>query len=248
MGRKKNGNPAGRSNSFKGTKLSFLESYKDEFLESYRSDAGPFYSKIARLFILKYGFDLPINDDAPGDEPPEDNPSNVITAPGLSETEVARRSQVYKDLRMVRRSSYSWFRTVYLPNVSLQKLGQWYRHRYAAKKSDKSVVSEFLESLSQIAPCPRRRNPIHLYSLLYYKDKMQSDFQEIWKNAQATVPGTERLNVYRLFITERWNSEPQSLRDEITARANKEYEDAVELYKGSKKKGNIPQTPEAYAR
>lgn len=109
MGRKKNGNPTGRSNSFKGTKLIFLESYKDEFLEAYKSDAGPFYSKIAGLFILKYGFDVPINDNIPGDNPPKDDPSNTINAPGLDDAEIGRRSQIYKDLRMVRSSTYFGF-------------------------------------------------------------------------------------------------------------------------------------------
>lgn len=76
---------------------------------------------------------------------------------------------------------------------------------------------------------------------------MQGDFQEIWKNAQTSMPGTEHLNVYRLFIKERWDSEPQSLRDEITARAEKEYEDAMKAYKSSKK-AIVQPTPEAYAR
>jgi hypothetical protein len=69
--------PQGRQNAFSGVKLAFLESYKDQFLES--TDCGGFYTMVAKKFLERFGYTLPIEEnptiddesvDATGDNDP----------------------------------------------------------------------------------------------------------------------------------------------------------------------------------
>lgn len=64
----------GRKSWIFGTKLVFFESRKDEWLSAAQKEkAGAFYTKVARLYLLKYG-DLPEKDDLEDDiEDPEDD-------------------------------------------------------------------------------------------------------------------------------------------------------------------------------
>lgn len=101
MGRKKSGKPAGRSSSFQGTKSVFLESFKDEFLKAQKTDPSAFYTRITHIFLKKYGFDLPFDQDVAGGIIPEDDEGNIVSAPGLPDVEVERRRQILKDLRPV---------------------------------------------------------------------------------------------------------------------------------------------------
>jgi len=68
--------PQGRKNVFSGTKLEFLESYKDQFLDS-TDDRSGFYTWVAKGFIKQFGYILAIEDnsepcDNDGDHTPED--------------------------------------------------------------------------------------------------------------------------------------------------------------------------------
>lgn len=64
----------GRKSWIYGTKLKFFESRKDEWLSAaQKSKAGAFYTKVARLYRLKYG-DLAEDDDLEEDtDDPEDD-------------------------------------------------------------------------------------------------------------------------------------------------------------------------------
>jgi hypothetical protein len=68
----------GRQNAFSGTKLDFLDSYKDKFLSS--TDHGGFYTMVAKEFIEHFGYNLAIeenpgpNDDADKHIPKEIDP------------------------------------------------------------------------------------------------------------------------------------------------------------------------------
>lgn len=98
MGRKKSGKPRGRSTWVKGSKLTFLESFKDEFLSS--SDISAFYNKVTNNWLLRYGYDLPL-EAAPHED--EELPPDGIDLLPLDEQmeERERRNGLHKTLRLV---------------------------------------------------------------------------------------------------------------------------------------------------
>ncbi|KAG6806931.1 hypothetical protein H0H92_009534, partial [Tricholoma furcatifolium] len=58
----------GRTTWVKGSKLEFYESRRDEYLRNAAAGkvaSGRFYAKMARLTLLRWGWDLPAEDDGP---------------------------------------------------------------------------------------------------------------------------------------------------------------------------------------
>lgn len=215
-------------------------------MEAQKADPSAFYTRITHIFIKKYGFDLPFDQDVEGGAIPEDNEGNIVDAPEISEEEVERRRQIVKDLRPVSILLFLGFTLEFLPFS--QKLAQWFRHKYTAKKSDKSAIADFLKSLSDVPARPRRQNPINLYSSLYYKGgPMQFEFQEIWNDAKATVPNSERLSMCRDFITRKWNEESEEFRANIAAQAEASYQEALSAFK-SHGKAHHESSAEEYHR
>lgn len=238
MARAKKGTPAGRSSSIKGTKSIFFENFKDEFIEAQKADPGLFYDRVTSLYLLRYGFDLPFNEDVSGTEIPDENIANRIDAPGLPDVEIERRKAFRKDVRVVR-EIYLLFKTDrHRPLV--QKIAQWFRHKYTFKKTTKSAVFDFLKSLADAPMRPRKQNPVNLYSSLYYKGgPLQAKFQDHWNEAKDTVPASERLAMCKEFVRKAWWDESEEFRAEINAQATKNYEDAMVEYK--KKSGRSRQ-------
>ena len=87
---------------FSGVKLTFLESYKDQFLES--TDHGAFYTMVAKLFLERFGYTLSIEEDPPaGDEgvdaTGESDPA--LQTPEEQERDNELRNKIYRELREV---------------------------------------------------------------------------------------------------------------------------------------------------
>lgn len=100
--RSDNSRPQGRQNAFGGIKLAFLESYKDQFLDS--TDRGAFYTMVAKTFLEKFGYSLPMeenptvedeNVDAAGESDP------ALQTPEEQERDNEQRNKIYRELRDV---------------------------------------------------------------------------------------------------------------------------------------------------
>jgi hypothetical protein len=69
---------------------------------SENNDTGTFYTKIARLFVAKYGYYLKDNEDLAVDtEDPPDSVANVVVNERLSDEESEFRAKYHKNLRDV---------------------------------------------------------------------------------------------------------------------------------------------------
>lgn len=90
-----------------GTKQKFFECRKEEWLrEAEENRAGPFYTKMAKLFLLKYGYRLADNEDLAQDVPdPSDEAANTVVHKVLERGEAEFRDQYQKNLRNVRARS-----------------------------------------------------------------------------------------------------------------------------------------------
>jgi hypothetical protein len=95
----------GRNSDVKGTKLTFLEDCREEFLEAQEksSDAArKFYTKTARLWFLKYGYELDFGEDNKDcDEPDEHLANEMLDWTGLTEEEARHRKDIYDKTRTV---------------------------------------------------------------------------------------------------------------------------------------------------
>jgi hypothetical protein len=64
MGHKKNGKPPGRTSSFTDEKLAWLVTWENDFRTRPR---GNFYDDVTKQFLTRYGYDLPFEDNVPGE-------------------------------------------------------------------------------------------------------------------------------------------------------------------------------------
>jgi hypothetical protein len=101
---KRSDNPRsqGRQNAFHGEKLSFLESYKDQFLHS--TDRGAFYTMVAKNFLEKFGYTVvaeenPTSDNENVDATGENDPA--LQTPEEQERDIEHRNRIYRELREV---------------------------------------------------------------------------------------------------------------------------------------------------
>ena len=92
--KKDNTRPQGRQNAFCGMKLEFLELLKDDFIDSH--DRSAFYTRIAKEFIQRFGYNMDDNDKEAGLT--EIDPT---LSPEEQEQESERRAKFYKNLREV---------------------------------------------------------------------------------------------------------------------------------------------------
>jgi hypothetical protein len=104
-GAKKGTGKLGRNSDVKGSKLAFLKSRREEFVEGQEVGldmAGKFYTKITRLWLLKYGYDLEFSKDKEDcDEPDEQLASKRLDWSDLPEEETSHRKGIYDKTREV---------------------------------------------------------------------------------------------------------------------------------------------------
>jgi hypothetical protein len=86
-----------------GTKLTFFEKRKDQWLQaSENKTAGDFYTKVARLYAAKYGWDLDGDEDFEYDvEDPLDWVANKVVNERLTVEETKRWQKCHDTLRDV---------------------------------------------------------------------------------------------------------------------------------------------------
>ncbi|KAF9491980.1 hypothetical protein BDN71DRAFT_1433587 [Pleurotus eryngii] len=102
----------------KGSKLTFLESFKDEYLAT--ADPGGVYTKVTALYLEKYGYNLP-HDAVPLETLPA-----IPSIDDLPFTEQLAEQECHKDIK-----------------AQMQlRIGNWLRHRYKHKQTDQDMILE----------------------------------------------------------------------------------------------------------
>ncbi|KAF4562992.1 hypothetical protein EYR40_007293 [Pleurotus pulmonarius] len=211
----------GRKTWAKGSKLEFLESFKEEYLAT--ADTGGLYTKITTQFINKYGYDLPHDEDA------SDTPPIIVNLANLpydeQETEQERRDKIYDSLRL--------------------KIGNWLRHKYKRKQTDQDMVAELLNTMSRLAAVrPRRRNAMNLYWAENYATSIKKLFDAHWKKVKSTVPSELRMSMCADFVRAKYEDETEEFRKALELRADAEYTQALDEYN---KRDALNGSPESYA-
>ncbi|KAJ7902359.1 hypothetical protein B0H13DRAFT_1882605 [Mycena leptocephala] len=154
-----------------GTKLTFFENRKDAWVKaSENKNAGDFYSKMAKLYTAKYGFELADDEDFEVDvaDPPDWVADKVVNV-RLSAEETKMRQDTHTKLR--------------------ERLGQWYRGQYGSiLKAEKTSFGELFSSLGRQEK-PRRQQLLHFYSGRHWETRIKP-------RVEARLAGLKRRAEY----------------------------------------------------
>ncbi|KAJ7102034.1 hypothetical protein C8R44DRAFT_887810 [Mycena epipterygia] len=129
----------GKKSWVHGTKLLFFERRKDKWIAAVEaSQPGLFYTKMAHLFILKYGHSIKDSEDLVEDieDPPDLEADNVVNEV-LTPEEARSRSKQFKAL--------------------CDRIAAWYRLKYGSMvKSDKEAFADLFTRVLDGAPAKPR--------------------------------------------------------------------------------------------
>ncbi|KAF7373976.1 hypothetical protein MSAN_00610300 [Mycena sanguinolenta] len=218
-----------------GTKLSFFARRKAEWLrEADAGRSGSFYTKMAKLYVKKYGYHLADDQDLAVDiEDPPDSAANEVTHEVLTPAEADFRKTYMKNLRT--------------------RIGAWYRTEYGRLlKSDEAAFKElFTGILDGAPPTPQRPRMVHFYSRKFYDDRVKPYVEERLEalTRRAELSGEDlprKIDVISKVTAERWEAETAGFKAECQVAMEREYEAALKAWESSLA-DSPTQTPEERA-
>ncbi|KAJ7740332.1 hypothetical protein B0H16DRAFT_1758051 [Mycena metata] len=227
--RRKAGEPTGKPGKPSwvwGTKLTFFTARKNEWLvASQNNGSGGFYTKAAKLFAVKYGFELEDNEDFEFDvADPPDWVANKVVNERLSPEETAFRQKTHAKLR--------------------DRIGAWYRTQYASLlKEDKAVFTEMFGRLAHDKDKPPKRPQLlHFYSSRVYDKLIAPRVEKRMKELEtkAKYTGGEMpwpITVQNQVTKECWEEETEVEQEETKRALEREHEIAVKAWKESRADG-----------
>ncbi|KAA1479018.1 hypothetical protein DENSPDRAFT_886350 [Dentipellis sp. KUC8613] len=237
MGRKKDGNApakAGRKPWASGTKLTFLETRKPLYQDAVASNAkhavGDFYDQVTRQWIIKYGFDLPMEQDNPDAVDPDD--AQLATfKPNITGNDEASRAR-----------SKTW-------HATRERLAAWFRHHSKKKLKDDAAEPENSVLNATLKP-PKRPAAWQLYMNLHYASRVKPTFEaELPLIQQEAVdtgkPAPHAFNVKMNIARHLYSNESEEFRRKVERQVDETHEHAVAEYNKLKQR---PREPADYQR
>ncbi|KAJ7850179.1 hypothetical protein B0H14DRAFT_3452103 [Mycena olivaceomarginata] len=236
--RRKVGEPAGKRGRVSwiwGTKLKFFESRKDEWLTAHEQKvAGAFYTKMAKLYIIKYGCHLAADDDFAYDvADPPDWVANKVVNERLSPEETEFRQEYHTILR--------------------DRLGEWYRRQFASLlKEDKATFADIFGHLGEGGrKPPRRPQLLHFYSEKRYdehiKPRVEARKKVLAVRAEMTgVKAPAAITIQNEVTKECWDEESDLYMDSLLREREREHEIRLRAWRESTSDGPN-RTPEEFS-
>ncbi|KAJ6521828.1 hypothetical protein DFH09DRAFT_1330939 [Mycena vulgaris] len=226
--RKASGVKPGKVSWIHGTKLKFFVSRSDDWhtVDLQGSVAlGRFLTKMANLYILKYGYELGDNKDLAEDvDDPVDADAKVPGPDDLTEEEAEARSKFHATLR--------------------HRIGQWYRHIYrGVDERDKNLFAELLSgALDAGLPYPTKPQATHLYSRRHYAERIKAHFDLEWalevQNAKDLGEDMPYEIAVRNKVTKQaWEDETDNFREGVLADLEVEHQAAVKAWEMANAEG-----------
>ncbi|KAJ6556066.1 hypothetical protein B0H19DRAFT_1376963 [Mycena capillaripes] len=204
-----------------GTKLQFFEHRKEDWLrEAEAEKSGPFYTKMVKLYIAKYGYHLRDDQDLGFDvEDPPDSADTVV-------------HEVLDDAEKE-------FRALYLKNLRT-RIGQWYRTTYGSLlRSEKTAFKDlFTGVLDGAPPKPQRGRIEHFYSRKFYKTRVKSRvearLEALKRRAEVNgKPAPEAIDIVAKVTAEVWEEESPEFRKECEIAMEREHKIAIKGWEES---------------
>ncbi|KAJ7024806.1 hypothetical protein C8F04DRAFT_1192100 [Mycena alexandri] len=213
-----------------GTKLKFFESRKSEWVKASEGKGGEgtgaFYTKMAKLYTTKYGFDLGADEDFERDvSDPPDWVADKVVNEVLTAEETAKRQEFHSKLRELRKK---------------QRLGQWYRGQYTTLlKDDKTAFGDLFSGLTEgLRAKPRRPRLLQFYLKVYYetrvKARAEARIEALDKRAKYTgADPPHALAVQNDVTKECWEGETEIFKAETARLMEREYEATLKAWEAS---------------
>ncbi|KAF8221621.1 hypothetical protein L208DRAFT_1530669 [Tricholoma matsutake] len=201
----------GRQNAFSGAKLEFLESYKNQFNET--RDHGPFYMKVSKAFIERFGYNLAMEVNPEPDDDKDLTPDEIDTSLPVEEQnkESNQRSQFYRELR--------------------EKLGCWYRYRYTTSSRNATSISTIIDRItSSFVTRPRKKASLNVYSDKY-KSRLKPEFDLLWKSVKGSLKPRDRIRMWNEHLRSNWERELPEVRESVMKETEAENERALGEWK-----------------
>ncbi|KAJ7029325.1 hypothetical protein C8F04DRAFT_1264987 [Mycena alexandri] len=214
--------PPGRQSWVWGTKLVFFAKRKAQWLKQAEDgQAGTFYTKMMKLYIKKYGYQLADDEDFAMDvEDPPDEAADEVVHERLTPEEQNFRAAYTKTLR--------------------GRIGQWYRLQYGSLlKSDKTAFTELFTGILDGAPAKPTRGQIgHYYSRKFYETRVKSraDARIAAMKRRAKLEGQEEpkaIDVISKVTKEVWDEETPEFRRECELGLKREYAESLRAWEQS---------------
>ncbi|KAJ7333207.1 hypothetical protein DFH08DRAFT_814325 [Mycena albidolilacea] len=199
----------GKQSWVHGMKLLFFAKHKADWLhECEAKKSGQFYTKMAKLYIKKYGQHLVDDQDLEFNIPnPEDTAADEVVHEVLDDTE--KESQI----------------------------GAWYRSAYRnLLKSDQDTFKDlFTGALDGALSKPHRGCIIHFYSRMYYDTRVKHHVKECLESLKRRCdllaePMLRKLNVIAKVTSEVWETEPLAFQHECMLELEQEYQQRLEAW------------------
>ncbi|KAJ7028994.1 hypothetical protein C8F04DRAFT_1265389 [Mycena alexandri] len=202
-----------------GTKLVFFSKRKDQWLvEAEAGKAGVFYTKMMKLYVKKYGYQLADDEDLEVDiEDPPDSAADEVVHERLPPEETDFRVKYSKALR--------------------GRIGQWYRLQYGSLlKSDSTAFTEmFTGVLDGAPPKPTRPQIGHYYSRKFYDSrvKTRADARIASLKRRAVhegLPEPKVIDIISKVTKEVWEEETPEFRKECELALEREYTESMKAW------------------
>ncbi|KAJ6450013.1 hypothetical protein C8R47DRAFT_1230448 [Mycena vitilis] len=219
--RKGNGKKPGKESWIHGTKLRFLAQFVDEWRAAHEKGIvflGRFYTKVANLFILKYGYFMKDTEDLDEDtDDPTDPDEKIPGAEDLSEEEAAERSEIAASLR--------------------KRIAAWYCRTYRdVSESEKVFFAEIVGGMDNAGPGhPKRAHLIHFYSRRYYDERVKARFEasyavekQLAKDLGKEAPA--EVKIRNEITREVFDEENEEFQEELKRGVEAEYVAAVRAW------------------
>ncbi|KAI0039081.1 hypothetical protein FA95DRAFT_1612861 [Auriscalpium vulgare] len=154
-----------------GTKRVFLERWLPEYIKiaGNKAEVSKLYAKITRMFLIKYTYDLPIDQDStePLEDPDEAQLEEVSEYVDIDEAEQVRRDDFKREVH--------------------RRISAWYPvHVRRLPAATTGADDTFTSLLEEIVQPPRRGQVIHMYSKHHWATKIASRYDRLQKKYAAT--------------------------------------------------------------
>ncbi|KAJ7170329.1 hypothetical protein C8R43DRAFT_944844 [Mycena crocata] len=180
-----------------------------------------FYTKMAKLYVLKYGRTLADKEDFEYDviDPPDDLANQVVNEV-LSAEETTSRQKYHASLR--------------------DRIGAWYRTQYANLiKDDKVVFQDLFGTLTAgMRKKPKKPKLQHYYSSRFYDQRVASRVEQRLRALEKRAVNTgekvpEAITVQNALTKEVLDEEPDYFVDQLKQDLDREYAAAVKAWQDS---------------
>jgi hypothetical protein len=234
-----------------GTKLKFFDARKDTWVKAHeRKTTGEFYLKMAKLYTVKYGFELEDNEDFEVDvEDPPDWVADTVVNVRLSAEETTKRQEYHTKLREVECLSFTGGNMQ--ADKRRQRLGQWYRAKNAGVlKAEKTSFGELFSGLGHLQAKPRRPQLHHFYLSRHYNTRIKARVKARTETLQkrAEYSGEElpaAITIQNEVTKECWEEESNVFQEETRRALEHKYEITLKGWKESLA-DSPARTPEEY--